>query len=153
MSIDESDLMGLLAGHELALARLYEVCSDVFPDKRDLWRGLAMEERGHAETLERLRSDPDVVRWSLHDSNLKPQAVRSSTAYVDTQLRRVQEGSVGALRALSIAKDLEDALVEKQFAKLDPTAFPRSAPVLEAFIADIQRHRSTIAEAIEMERR
>jgi hypothetical protein len=153
LSIDESDLLSLLVGHELALARFYEVCSDVFPHRRDLWLGLAIEEHGHTETLERLRSDPDVVRWSLHESGLKPQAVRSSIAYVDTQLRRVQDGLVGALRALSIAKDLEDALVEKQFARLDPNAFPRSTPVLEAFLADIQRHRSTIAEAIEMERR
>lgn len=153
MSIDEADLMNLLVEHELALARLYEACGDVFRDQRALWQGLAAEERGHADTLQHLRSDPDVARWLLHDSGLKPPAVRSSITYTDAQLQRVQEGGVGALRALSIAKDLEDALVEKRFARLDPGACTRSAPVLEAFLADIERHRSALAEAIEMARR
>jgi hypothetical protein len=153
LSVDENDLLSLLAAHELAIARLYEACGEAFPGKRDLWRGLAVEEHGHAETLGRLRSDPDVVRWSLHESGLRSQAVRSSIGYVDDQLRRVQEGAVGVLRALSIVKDLEDALVEKQFFKLDPNTFPQSASTLEAFLADIARHRMIIAEAIEQERR
>ena len=57
------------------------------------------------------------------------------------------------LQALSIAKDLENALIEDEFSKLSGPVNVEIGSVLEDLAAETDRHRRTLAEALEAERR
>ncbi len=87
------------------------------------------------------------------DSGLRPQAVKSSVAYVESQRARAEEGGLGLLQALAIARDLENALIENEFSKLSGPVNVEIGSVLEDLAAETERHRKTLAEALESERR
>ncbi len=152
MTGDEPSVLELLIEHELAVKRLYEVFAVLFADRRDFWQGLARDEQGHADRLERLRPQSTEVGRFWLDSGLRPQAVKSSIAYVESQKARAQEGRLRLLQALAIAKDLENALIEDEFSKLSGPVNVEIGSVLEDLAAETDGHRRTLAEALEAER-
>jgi rubrerythrin len=89
----------------------------------------------------------------LHEKGLRPQAVRSSLTYVESQRVRAEEGGIGLLQALAIARDLENALIESQFSKLADPANDDIRMVMTELSTETERHRGTLAEALEAERR
>ena len=142
-----------LIGHEAAVGRLYRVFSETFPDRAEFWQGLATEEEGHADRLRELGSDPIIDDWLARESGLRPQAVRSSIAYVESQIERARGGGLGVLQALVIARDLESALIEEQFARMGRSLHVAASPVLAELAAETEAHRALLTAALEAERR
>ena len=153
MTVNEPGVLELLIEHELAMKRLYEAFALDFRDRRELWQSLARDEQGHADRLEGLRPQSSEVDRLLHEKGLRPQAVRSSLTYVESQRVRAEEGGIGLLQALAIARDLENALIESQFSKLADPANDDIRMVMTELSTETERHRGTLAEALEAERR
>lgn len=149
----KSDFLEALISHEATVGRLYEAFSELFPSRSEFWRRLATEERGHADRLRQLASEPTVEEWLLRQSGLRLQAVRSSIVYVETQIERAHAGGLGLLQALVIARDLEEALIEEQFARMSRSSHVTASPVLAELAAETEAHRATLAAALEAERR
>jgi hypothetical protein len=153
MNLSDMDLVELLVKHELALGALYEGFAEALAGHKQLWRTLAADEHGHAEMVETLRGDPAVNRWLLHGTGVKPFAVKSSIDYMDNIAARARAGGLSSLQALSIAKDMETSLIEEQFSKMSPALSEEVASLIAELVADTERHRRTIVEALEVERR
>jgi rubrerythrin len=153
VAADEPSVLELLIEHELAVKRLYEAFALDFGDRRDLWQSLARDEQGHADRLERLRPRSTEVGRLWLDSGLRPQAIKSSIAYVESQRVRAEEGGLRLLQALAIAKDLENALIEKEFSKLSGPTNVEIRSVLDDLAAETEKHRRVLAEALEAESR
>ena len=114
MREDEPHIVEIVIRHELAIKELYKIFATKFTNRQDLWRSLAADEHRHADWLRTLRSEPTITKL-LHDSQLKPQAIKTSTAYVESQLMKAKEGHLSLLQALSIARDIENAALEMLF--------------------------------------
>jgi succinylglutamate desuccinylase len=84
---------------------------------------------------------------------LRPQAIKASIRYVESQLTRAKEGKFNLLQALSLARDLENAVLERVFSRLTVLAPKEIRPVLMDVTAETERHRKTIIEALDIERR
>jgi rubrerythrin len=148
-----SDFLEMLIRHEAAVGQLYEAFAALFTDRRDFWQALAADERGHADRLGELGSEPAISNWLLHDSGLRPQAIKSSIGYVESQIVRAQEGRLSLMQALAIAKDLEHALIEEQFSRLSDSVHVGASPILMELAAETEGHRSVLADALDAERR
>jgi len=149
----EADLLPLLVEHELAIKRLYEAFADAFVERRAFWEGLAVEEQGHADRLDTLRSLPGATRPVLNAGGLRPEAIRSSLKYVEAQTAKALAGAFSGLQALAIARDLEHALIEEYFSRVREQPDPEARDVLSRLAADTSRHRNALAEALAAERR
>jgi hypothetical protein len=149
----EPDLLELLIGHEIALKKLYDLFASEFPARSDLWGGLAGDEARHADLLGTLRTRQAVGQLLSPDGRLKPQAVKSSIAYVESQVARARRRDFSLVGAIVIAKDLETALIEKQFSKMDNTSAAEARPILAALAAETEAHRRQLVDALEVERR
>jgi hypothetical protein len=152
MDRSEADILGLLAAHESAVGRLYEVFASVHLERQDLWRTLARDENEHAHVLARLRSLSEVDQCGEGAVAARPAAVRSSIAYVESQAARAQKGGINAVQALAIAADLENALIEKQFLRPGGSTCPEMTAALAGLERDTERHRQTLMTALEAER-
>ncbi len=153
MKADETDVLEMLIRHELVIKELYEVFAAMFKSYQDFWNGLAGDERRHADKLGTLRSDPAIHRWLLRESRLRPRAIKSSIEYVEQQIKKAQEGNLKLLQTLSIARDLESALLEKQFSKFSDTASEEIKSTLKDLVAETEGHRKTLVKIIEAEKR
>jgi hypothetical protein len=153
MERETPDVLQLLIDHESAIKHLYQAFAASFPDFRDFWLTLAGDEQGHADKLERLRTEPALDEWLRHESQFKPPAIRSSIDYLDGQLARAQGGGLSLLQALAIATDLESALIERQFLIPGGPACAEIRSVLTDLNAETERHREVVANALETEKR
>jgi len=153
MKDDEPDVLEMLARHELALKQLYDLFAAQFAHRQDFWQGLARDEQRHADALGTLRSDPAAIAWLAKDSGLKPQAIKSSIGYVESQIARARGGTLNPLQALAIARDLESALIEKQFSRLSGSAPAEIRKVVTVLATETERHHKGIVDAIHAEKR
>ncbi len=148
MKQDEADVPGLLIKHELAIKQLYEIFATSFTNHEDFWRNLAADEQRHANWLEALRSKSAPGQWSLYGSQVKPQAIKTSIGYVESQITRARQGNMSLLQALSVARDLESALLERQFSRFKDSAPKELGAVLVILAAETEKHLRIVVEVM-----
>lgn len=153
MREDEQDILEMLMRHELVIKQLYEVFAALFASHQDFWQRLAGDEQRHADRLDKLRSDSAIDTRLIGNAGIKIQAIKSSITYVESQIARAQDGQLALLQALSIARDLESALVEKHFSKLSDLASREIKSTLMDLAAETERHRKALVDAIDSEKR
>ena len=152
MNENEHDILEMMTRHELALKELYEVFSILFPDYKGFWQQLATDERRHADWIETLRSNPDAGSWFLHDSQLRLQATKASIGYVESQTTRAKEGKFSLLQAVSIAKDLESALIERHLSKIQDSAPQDMKSILMKLSDETKRHLKAVVEIMNLQK-
>lgn len=148
MGDGNADILELLIRHELALKELYGIFAAAFPGHQDLWNRMVADEQKHADLLGTLRGDRALDKWSLPGSPLKPQAIKASLGYVESQIIKAREGKFTVMQALSVARDLENALLEKQIAKLGESPSGGIQSVARVLVAETTDHRNALIEAI-----
>lgn len=149
MKENEANSLELMIGHEEAIRKLYERFAERFADQRALWGELAEEELRHADCLRELWASEPIRKWFQNSAELKRVAIQGSIDYVEAQQERTERGEVDLLEALSIAKDLEEALIEKQFVRLNIAGPDEVKKVVRELVADTHRHRKRIAESLD----
>ena len=147
------DILELLIRHELAVKGLYETLADLFPERRGFWQEIAQDEKRHSTRLEVLRAEESFKIWFRFNSRLKPQAIASSISYVESLTARATSRTLSLLEALSISKDIETALLEKQFSKIAESAPGTIRAIVSDLAAETEQHRKLIIEALEAEKR
>jgi rubrerythrin len=150
---EEHNSLELLIRHELALKRLYELFAMAFPELRAFWEGIAQEEQIHSDCLQNLSSTESMKKWSMTDMRFKQLAIHKSIEYIETQMERTKKTDISLLEALSIAHDLEESLIEKQFISLNVSGPEEIRNVMKGLVADTQRHRKMILETLNFRRR
>ncbi|HBD07244.1 MAG TPA: hypothetical protein DCZ69_03200 [Syntrophobacteraceae bacterium] len=83
----------------------------------------------------------------------KAQAIKTSIGYVESQIVRARTIKLSFLQALAIARDLESALLEKQFSKISDSVPMEIRSTLLDLAAQTERHPKTLVQAMENEKR
>ncbi|GAB4114257.1 MAG: hypothetical protein Kow00103_07670 [Candidatus Caldatribacteriota bacterium] len=117
MSLEKEQLkiIDLLAKHERLISKLYTEYSQRFPLKRDFWLRVAREEVEHAEWLEKLKSKLEEKKLYFREGRFNEEAIHTSLDYLKGQMVKVQGEGITLKNALSIARDIENGLIEKKF--------------------------------------
>lgn len=145
-----SETIVLLVQHELAIKSLYEAFAEAFPHYRTLWMEIAHEEQGHADLLLSAHEhDGDSARAAF--TQVRPQAVMSSIAFVEEKIALVKKGGLSIVQALSLARELEQALLESSALKAMKTAPACMLPVLLTLTAETRRHQEIVEAALAVE--
>jgi len=145
------DILSMLVRHELAIKELYEIFAATFPDRQGLWSGLAGDEQRHADMLEALDAESNINSVLL-GSQIKPQAIMVSIAYVESLAARAQMKKINPVQALSVSKDLESALLEMQFSQLGNVVSQGVRGTLIRIARETDGHWRTLVDALEAEK-
>jgi hypothetical protein len=100
-----------------------------------------------------LRAESNIDKLLIHEGKIRPQAIKLAINYVEGQRERAQKYNITMLQALSIAKDLESALLEKQFSRLSDFTSKDMKVILMNLAVETERHRDAIVEALNAEKR
>jgi hypothetical protein len=150
---DTGTIVKMLSDHELALKELYQTYAVRIPSLKDLWLKLAEDEQCHSDWLGSLVSKVEAGSFSNPCGWPRPAAIESSLKYIRAQIVRARQSEVTLLAALSIAKGLESALLEKQFFKVADDACPEVRVVLGRLVIGTQKHRQAVTEALDKAKR
>lgn len=116
------DLLMLLVRHERGLHDLYFTYAELFPDQRDFWLELAVEETLHAKMLEGLLIHAAGLLASSDALRLRPAAVQHAIDYVAKEIAVAKGKGLTYGEALSNAVFLEHSIVESKFYETFPGA-------------------------------
>ena len=108
-------ILGALKDHELALADLYQVYAETFPECKDLWSELSREEIQHANWLDTLQTEIEKSDEDFIVERFPIAAIEHSIGYVKQLGARAHQSDFTLINALSTALQLEKALIENKY--------------------------------------
>jgi rubrerythrin len=150
---DARNVVQLLMDHELALKELYQAYATALPSLKGLWSKLAADEQRHADWLDSLGPEVGSTPRPGPQGWPRPAAIESSLKYVRAQILRARQAQVTTLTALAVAKDLESALLEKEFFKVVDGAVPEVRAVFDRLVIATEIHWRTVADALDAAKR
>lgn len=148
MSLEKEQLriIELLAEHEKIISSLYIEYSQNFPVQRDFWLNLAREEIEHAEWIERLKAKAGEKKLYFNEKRFNEEAIRTSIEYIRGQKVRAQEEEITPKKALSIARDIENGLIEKKFFEVFKPDYKEIKQVFKDLANATHEHYNRIVE-------
>ncbi|MBN2565790.1 MAG: hypothetical protein JXB46_08770 [Candidatus Eisenbacteria bacterium] len=150
MSETSTDVIRMMAEHERLISALYSAYARSVPEKEDFWKRLAAEEIEHSEWLTALLDggygDPRAA------DAFKAEAIRTSAAYVQEATVAADTEGVSHLEALSVAADVEEAMIEKRFFDAFIADSADARKVLDRLERETTEHRKRIERELAVER-
>jgi rubrerythrin len=138
----------LMARHEEAIAELYETYAEKFPDYKEFWERLAKEEASHANWIRDLHAKVENGAISFGHGRFNIKAIDRSLSYVKQWTTDAEGGWVEPLQAMSIAHDLENALIEKNYLDVREADTEEMKKLVSKLREATGEHRNRIAEAL-----
>lgn len=109
------NLLALMVTHEETIAALYAEFQKAVPGMQEFWQQLVEEEKAHAQVLRDLAAR--LVRDDVLLANrpFPREAILTAIAYIARKTGDIRAQGVTPAQALSMAIDLERAMLEKNF--------------------------------------
>ena len=115
MTQASTHLFELLELNELALAGLYTVLSEKFPDTTEFWRQAALEEKAHADVIAQLKRQYDAGGLGVRASSLRSADIQSNIDRLTRARTAASTTGLSEVQALRSAVRAESAMIEGGF--------------------------------------
>ena len=141
-------VLDLLAKNEENIGRLYKVYADLFSEYRELWSGLADEEKVHAARIRSLKSQVGKDHLSLKPNRFKSEAIRFFSSYIEQEIIAAGKGGFSLIKALSISMHIEDSLIERRYFEVFESDAVEMKNLLQELEAGTRQHAGKIRNAL-----
>lgn len=108
-------LLELLEQLELNMADLYKLFAVKFPKHADLWVVLSQQELEHAKAVKRLSVMAKDNKVVFEEKLTRTYTVKKVLEIVRDTYAQVQANKINLMTALSISRDFEQSILEKEF--------------------------------------
>ncbi len=142
-------VMNDMVSLELALAELYQACGERFPEDRNFWFAIQHQEELHAKLIKQLAdlisSRPLEFRFGRPFNSVAIKTIISSvTNYTDS----VRRGLLQRKRALFMARDLENSVLEANYGEIVSTDNIEFRKTVDLIAKDTLTHRNVFAAKV-----
>jgi len=133
---------------EIALASFYGLCGEPAANGPEFWATLAREERQHAETIRRMaailaeRPERFEPNRAFHVT-----AIQTFIAYVESLAERLRTGEISRSdqhHVLSLARDVEQSVLEAKWNEIVKTADAEFQALIQAVVSETTAHKAKI---------
>ena len=146
--LDVLPVMHEMTRLERALAELYRACSERFPGDTDFWAAIEQQEEIHAQIIERLAgviaAHPDQFRVGRPFRSTAVRTIISGVAAYTDQVRR---GQLPKQRALFVARDIENSLLEASYCDIVSTDNVEFRQAMDLIAKDTLAHKNLFVAA------
>jgi rubrerythrin len=139
------EVIEALAAHEDALGDLYATYAVKFPDAAFFWEDLSAQEYGHGSLLRDLSRNRDDSAVFVENGRFQVETLRLAREFVLDVTVVAVHTDFSLERALGIAFDLEQAIIEQQAYEVVSTDSENVKKVLEHLRSSSMRHRDSIS--------
>lgn len=134
---------------ELALASLYKSCGETFPEDQHFWTVISRQEVIHAQSLgtmaELVAQQPQEFEFGSGFDSIKIAHIKS---IIDNYSDQVRNKEIERNKALIIARDIEDSVLEANYCKLLKTSNARFMAVMDTLEKDTATHKNMFAQKV-----
>ena len=142
MPLSEKDIeiVEMLAKNEEAVAQLYSAYADRFPEYKDFWSGLAVEEIDHAAELRKLCEIAVKGGLYITEGRFNTTAISTFSSYLEKESEPNRVKELSLINALSIAVYIEESIIEHKFFDVFQTDSVELKQILLNLAAETKRH-------------
>jgi hypothetical protein len=140
-------VLELLVMNEKLVSKLYTIYSEMFPEESAFWKQKVREENTHAELLQSLWSLLREGGCYFDQNRFRIEPIQLSVDYLKKTIEEARTHSL--LNALSVAKSIENGLIEQNFFKFVAGDSPELSNILSDIEGDTRRHREEIGRLLD----
>ena len=133
-------LLDMLAKNEEKISALYKIFAEEFPEYRKFWIDLANQEIQHYLWLKGLGDQVADGAIFINENRFPLKAVELFSSYLEEIIKKTKDGKLSFKNAVSIARDIENALVERDFFKIFSGDSPRLKDILSKLEIETREH-------------
>ncbi|MBM4446162.1 MAG: hypothetical protein FJ023_02255 [Chloroflexi bacterium] len=141
-----SDIIEMLAKNEEAVARLYRAYADRFPEYKDFWAGLAVDEVDHASELRRLCEIAGRRGLYPSEGRFNTTAISVFSSYLERESEPNRVKALSLINALSVAVYIEESIIEHKFFDVFETDSVELRHVLLNLAAETKKHLEQVRQ-------
>jgi rubrerythrin len=146
------EVLGLMAAHESAACDLYRTLAARFPERAELFLGLAEEEVEHARKIGGFAEQVRAGEIKVDPERFPPAAVLESLDRLRERAAQLERGDLSLADALAVAVDMENEILERSYFDVVESDGPELAELLRTLDAETRAHRERLGAAWEQER-
>jgi hypothetical protein len=135
-----------MAELETSVGKLYEAYAALYPDFREFWAGMVIEEKQHAVWVLELRSRVEKGAAKFSENRFNINAIQSYISYLKDELEKASGRTV--VNALSIAEYIEDSLIERDYFTIVEGDSDELKETLKKLADATHSHNRQVREAI-----
>ena len=141
-------IVELLADHEMAVSKLYQIYSERFPDYENFWSELSGDETYHAKCIRELTSKIEQGLVYFNEERFQPAAIARSLQYIEQMQEKALQPDFSLINALSVASFIEDALIENKYFEVFEGESAELQEVLRFLASATKQHREKVHKAL-----
>lgn len=138
-----------MARLEMAVSQLYLAYSQQFAADAQLWRELAEEELYHAELADQMKTFVKDNPGKCFPGKFNSSAIATFLEGIENHLADVKAGNVDRKKALILARDTENAMLEKNYFDTVTSDLPAIKNNKKKMMQDTYLHRKRITDYIQ----
>ncbi len=149
---NQDDTIELLAQNEETLRRLYEIYADNFPRHKELWMGLADEEKDHAAWIRSFGQKAREGKGLINTDRFKAATIRTFLNHTEKEIEKAKGPDYQSINALSVAHYIEESLIEHKYFEVFETDSTELKHLLQNLAVATKKHTQTIKTAWDTEK-
>lgn len=142
----QNKIIELFIRQELLIASLYDKFSSSFLAQKEFWEGMAGEEREHAGWIKHFQDSVAKDKIYFSEGKVRTYTLQSSLDYINGILIEFSTKHFNSAKAVSVALDIERALLEKNVFKCFNGDSDEAKRILEVLITEQERHCQKIEQ-------
>jgi hypothetical protein len=147
MPEQNSAIIDALVANEKKLSKLYQTYATTYREYQDFWFILASEELEHASWIRDLEESYRRGTLWVND-NFHIEAVKLFGGFLEERLVDAEVESFSMERALTVALDIENSLIDRGWFKMFESAQAKDKATIEQLITAIEIHKESVTKMI-----
>ncbi len=143
------DILVHMEETELAVSELYALCANTWPLDSQFWKELSDEELEHKANIDTMRRI--VSTKAEHFEKGRPFnifAIQTMITGIRSNIEKLKKGELRENHAISIARDIEQSLIEFRYSEIVKTNDVEYNTLVERIIKDTAQHKIKIERKI-----
>lgn len=149
----QETILQLLCQLELDVSNLYKLFAEKFPKYKDLWNTLSQEEIEHADRVKILYDLAKENKVIFDEKLTKTYIVKKVLDFIKDTHAKTVAGQLNIINALSISRDLEQSIIEKEFYNYFAGKDSETRMLINSIKKDTLDHQALVRNAWEEERK
>lgn len=115
LNSDQKELVELFVKQEFLIGTLYKLFAKRYPDYKEFWTEMAIEEYQHASLIQRITETDSTDKFNFSQGELRSSSLTASMKFIENIISEFKNNTDFPItQAVSIALQLEKALWEKK---------------------------------------
>lgn len=139
----QQKIISLFGEQKFHISELYRILADRYPAHRELWLSLHREKLEHARLIEAFSRNISAGTMAFREDQMKTYTVQAFIDYLKASTEKAGSG-LSLKEAVSLAKGIEDSLIERQLFSHFKGGSPETVSALQRMERETTRHRQRI---------